>query len=413
MSKSFDLILWGATGFTGQRVADYLARAAAHTPFRWALAGRNLPKLESLRHNLAARHPTAADLPLLTADSHDPASLATLVQQTRVVISTVGPYALHGTPLVAACVEHGVDYCDLTGEVQWIKQMVDTYHDRATETGARIVHACGFDSVPSDLGAFMLQQHALATYGRPCQEINYYLAGTRGGFSGGTIASLLNVLAAASKDPAIRRAVANPFSLTPENPTGQRVPDQRSARWDADLRRWTGPFFMAAINTRIVRRTNYLLNYAYGRDFRYHESMRFPAGPLGWLSASAFSAGFGAFVGLASVAPTRALLTRFILPAPGQGPSAEAIERGYFKIILIGKLPVTADQPAAQIHGEVVGPSDPGYGETAKMLAEAALCLAFDRAITRTEGGVLTPAAALGNALLQRLRAAGMTFAIT
>ena len=409
MTPQFDLILWGATGFTGQVLAAYLARRYGAT-LRWALAGRNSAKLAEVRSSLVEIDPALADLPILLGDSHDRAALDAIVQQTRVVISAVGPYALYGTPLVAACVEHGVDYCDITGEVPWIRQNIAAFEAQAQATGARIVHCCGFDSIPSDLGALLLQETALEQYGRPCDAIQLYVAGSRGGLGGGTVATLLNQLAEAKGDRDLRRVLADPYALVPQHP-GPRQEDQTGARWDADVQRWTAPFIMAPINTRIVHRTNYLLGYRYGEQFRYGESSRMGAGFVnGRLSAYVFSGAYKLVHTPAVLGPTRRLLEKTVLPAPGEGPSQEKRDNGYFRLLLRGKTTDQAGRPVT-LRGEVVGVGDPGFNETAKMAVEAAVCLAQDDAIPR-RGGILTPAAAMGQRLIARLRGAGMTFAV-
>lgn len=409
MTKKYDLVLWGATGFTGQIVAAYLARHYG-TELRWAIAGRNAHKLDGVRRTLGNIHPEFASLPLLVGDSQDRASLDEIVRQTRVIISAVGPYALYGTPLVAACAAHGVDYCDITGEVPWIRQNIVDFQAQARETGARIVHCCGFDSIPSDLGVLLLQDAARERYGRSCQAIQYYLLGLRGGFSGGTVASLLNLLEKARSDRDLRRVLADPYTLVPRHP-GPRQEDQTSARWDADIQSWTAPFIMATINTRIVHRSNYLLGYRYGEQFRYGECMRMGAGLVnGRLSAHAFSTGFKLFTRLATVGVARRILEKTVLPAPGEGPSEETRNNGYFKVLLLGKTSNRQGQPTT-LRAEIGGQGDPGYNETAKMLAESAVCLALDKEIPQ-QGGILTPAAAMGQRLIGRLRAAGMTFSV-
>lgn len=409
MTKKYDLVLWGATGFTGQIVAAYLAQHYG-TELRWAIAGRNAHKLDGVRRTLGNIHPDFASLPLLVSDSQDRTALDAIVQQTRLVISAVGPYALYGTPLVAACAAHGVDYCDITGEVPWIRQNIVDYQAQARETGARIVHCCGFDSIPSDLGVLLLQDEALARYGRSCHTIQLYLMGSRGGFGGGTVATLLNLLAEARKDRELRRILANPYALVPQHP-GPRQEDQTGARWDAALQSWTAPFIMAPINTRIVHRSNYLLGYRYGEQFRYGESMRMGKGFVnGRLSAHAFSQGYRLFTVLAAIGPARRLLEKTILPAPGEGPSPETRNNGYFKMLLLGKTSDRQGQPVS-LRAEVRGAGDPGFNETAKMVAESALCLLQDREIPQ-RGGILTPAGAMGQRLIGRLRAAGMTFSV-
>ncbi|HEX3345588.1 MAG TPA: saccharopine dehydrogenase NADP-binding domain-containing protein, partial [Polyangiaceae bacterium] len=292
MPRSFDVVLWGATGFTGALVAEYLVRHhGVGRELRWALGGRSKDKLEKVRAGLEAVDRRARELPLLLGDGQDRASLDRLAVDASVVCSTVGPYALHGRELVAACVEAGTDYCDLTGEPQFVRAMIDAHHARATETGARIVHCCGYDSIPSDLGTLMLQERAQQKHGAPCAEVKHLAGEARGGMSGGTAASMVALMDEASRDPGVRRLLNDPYALDPDrDEPGPDGHDQRGVRWDADLAQWTGPFLMAAINTRVVRRTNALLGYAWGRDFRYREAMSFGKGPKGWLTAAGVSA---------------------------------------------------------------------------------------------------------------------------
>jgi short subunit dehydrogenase-like uncharacterized protein len=296
------VVVWGATGFTGRLVAEYLAKNyGAGGDLRWAIAGRSREKLTAVRDVLASIEPLAAELPILVGDSRDAASLAPIVSSTRVVATTVGPYAIHGHELAAACVEHGTDSVDLTGEPQFVRALIDRHHERAKQTGARIVNCCGFDSIPSDLGTLLLQTEMRARHGTRCAEVKCFAGEMRGGASGGTIASALNVAEEMSRDRSMRRLVANPYSLDPERTgPGPDGPDQKGVRWDADLGRWTGPFAMAAINARVVRRSNALLGYSYGQDFRYAECASFGAGPKGLLSATGMMLGLGAFIGLAA-----------------------------------------------------------------------------------------------------------------
>lgn len=405
-TRPYDLVLFGATGFTGSLVAEYLA---GHAPpsLRWALAGRSREKLEAVRQSLGMAQPRLAELPLLVADSHDRASLDRVAQEARVVCTTVGPYALHGAELVAACVDAGTHYCDLTGEVHFIRRMIDAHHERAQQTGARIVHCAGFDSIPSDLGCLMLQEHALATFGAPCNVVRFSLTKNRGGVSGGTVASMLNLLDEARRDRSVLRTVGHPYALNPQGEqTGPDGSDQRGIGWDADAGAITAPFVMAAINTRVVRRSNALFGYRYGRDFSYSEVTSLPASPKGALTAAGLTFGLGGLLLAANVPPLRRALEKR-LPKPGEGPSRRARERGFFEVELRG----TGTRPSGEpfeVRGVVAGTQDPGYGETAKMLGESALCLASDA--LSSAGGVLTPAVALGMTLVNRLRSAGMTF---
>ncbi len=315
-----DIVLFGATGFTGALVAQHLAAAGTE---RWAIAGRNRAKLEALD----------LGVPIIVADSGDAASLAAMARSTKVVCSTVGPYMLYGLPLLEACAEAGTDYCDITGETPFIRAGMDRFHERARETGARLVHCCGFDSIPSDLGVLMLQRH-LEAQGDGLAEVRYGVQRVRGAASGGTIASMLNIMEQARK-PEVRRILGHPYALMPEGERkGPDGSDQLGVSRDPWTGQWTGPFVMAAINTRVVRRSNALLDYAYGQDFRYAEVSLYGTGAKGFAKASQFAAGVAAFVGLASLGPSRALLKRFVLPAPGEGPDASARERGLFEIDL-------------------------------------------------------------------------------
>jgi short subunit dehydrogenase-like uncharacterized protein len=410
-SRPYDVVIWGATGFTGRLAAEYIARAhGVGRDLRWAIAGRSHEKLASVRDGLAAIDPRARELAILVGDSRDAASLAPIVSQTRVVLTTVGPYAIYGHELVAACVEHGTDSVDLTGEPQFVRATIDRHHARARQTGARIVNCCGFDSIPSDLGVLLVQTEMRARHGTRCAEVKYFAGEMSGGMSGGTIASAMHIAEEMAHDPGVRRIVANPYALDPDRTDrGPDGPDQKGVRFDEDLQRWTGPFMMAAINTRIVRRTNALLDYAYGRDFRYSECQSFKEGAKGFLEATGLTVGLGVFLAAAAMPPTRALLER-LLPAPGEGPSKEARDRGFFVTRLVGIGEPSAPGGAPRLLATIRGKSDPGYGETAKMIGESAICLARDDVAPR--GGVLTPASCMGLKLVDRLRAAGMDFAV-
>jgi short subunit dehydrogenase-like uncharacterized protein len=401
--RELDLVLFGATGFTGKLVAEYLAKKTDRGPLRWALAGRNPEKLERVRDDLTALDPTLRDLPLLVGDSLDPVAVGGIVRRTRVVCTTVGPYAKYGSEIVAACAGEGVHYCDLTGETPWIRAMIAAHHAKAEASGARVTHCCGFDSIPSDLGVLMIHDH-LAKQGKRLAEAHLRVVRMKGGASGGTVASMMNILEEA-RDPAVRRALFDPYSLNPEGARrGADQPDQNGPRRDADTDRWTAPFVMAAINTRVVRRSNALSGFAYGEGFRYDEAVDTGPGPAGYARAAAMSAGIGGAMALAALPPARGVLGRF-LPSPGEGPSRTERERGGFRIEIRAR-----SDGGERLTGVVVGTSDPGYGETSKMLGESALCLAFDELPPR--GGVLTPATAMGMKLVERLRAAGMTFRV-
>jgi short subunit dehydrogenase-like uncharacterized protein len=396
-SRAFDIVLFGATGYTGRLVAEYLGK---HAPagLKWALAGRNAVKLEAVKRELGL-----ASIPIRVADANDRSSLDPLVRDARVVCTTVGPYMKYGRDLVAACADHGAHYCDLTGETPFVRDAIDRCHARAEQTGARIVTCCGFDSIPSDLGVLLLHEEARA----PLARVKMLVWRMTGKISGGTAASMVNIVDSAKKDRALRRLLLDPHALDPVRSgdlRGER--DQNGVRFDEDLRVWTGPFVMAAINTRVVRRSNALLGHAYGAGLRYGEVMSFGRGPAGWARAALFSAGLGAFVGAATLAPS---LVAKVLPAPGEGPSKQERESGSFVLRFVAH----TDEPTPRTIGaRVAGTNDPGYGETAKMLGESALCLALDEAELPKRAGVLTPATAMGGRLIDRLRAAGMTFAV-
>jgi short subunit dehydrogenase-like uncharacterized protein len=406
--RRFDVVLFGATGFTGQLTAEYLAKAAPS--LRWALAGRSKEKLEAVRRSLAAVDGKLAALDLMVADAADPAALALVAKKARVVCTTVGPYLKYGRALAAACAEAGTHYCDLTGETTFVRASIDENHARAQATGARIVHCCGFDSIPSDLGTFMLAGE-YKVRGRQLARADFFVGPMRGAASGGTIASMLAIFEQAATDRSVRRLAGDPYALLPDRKQdrGPDGGDQLGVRFEERLGEWTGPFVMAAINTRIVRRSNALLGFSYGRQFRYSEAMSLGRGPRGLVRSSALTAGLGALVAAASTGLGRKLLGK-LLPAPGEGPDKAARDAGFFRVRILGE---AEGEPAMRLVARVEGKSDPGYGETAKMLGESALCLALDGAALPAAAGVLTPASAMGAPLLARLRAAGMVFSVS
>ena len=404
-TPTHDAIAFGATSFVGQILCRYLLEEfGLQGEMKWAAAGRSREKLEKLRSSLGT---AAAALPLVVADASDEASLRSLCASTRMVVSTVGPYALYGEPLIKACVETGTDYCDLTGEVQWIRRMVQRYEAAARQSGARIVHCCGFDSIPSDMGVHFLQRQSMQRFGAHCTRVKMRVKAMRGGFSGGTVASLMNVVKEAAADPALRKELSDPYSLCPpESARNVRQPEVRSAEFDGDFGGWVAPFLMGGINTRIVHRTNALSKQSYGAEFAYDEATLTGRGPKGWFGATATAAGSAGFMLAAAIPPTRAALERFVLPKPGEGPSTEAQRQGFFDLRFLGK---TAD--GRQVGAKVTGDRDPGYGSTAKMLGQAAACLALDVDKTAVCGGFWTPATIFGDRLIERLTArSGLTF---
>jgi len=397
-TREHDIVLHGATGFVGALVAAYLA-GAAHADVRIALSGRSREKLERTRAELPS---SAQGWPLVVADAADPTALAALAASTRVVVSTVGPYATYGLPLVEACARAGTHYADLTGEVLFVREAIDRCDALARESGARIVHSCGYDSVPSDLGVLLLHEAA-----GELADVRL-VATAKGGLSGGTVASMRAQMDAMRHDPAARRLAADPHALSPDpaaEPAPVQPPDAGPPGRLQDGT-WTAPFIMAGYNTRIVRRSNALTDWSYGRGLRYGELMGCGRGVRGAAAAGAVTAGLvGALAGISAAmttAPTRALLDR-VLPAPGSGPSAASRAAGWFR----SELHAVASG-GRRFRAVVAGPGDPGYSATAVMLGESALCLAEDA--TGDRAGSLTPATAMGTALVERLRKAGHTY---
>ena len=370
--REFDIILYGASGFTGRLVAEHLhARTEAGADIAWAVAGRNEAKLKTILEQLGI---DTEAVPILVADGNDEPALKAMAERARTVLTTVGPYARYGSSLVAACAALGTHYCDLSGEVQWMRKMINRHLDDASASGARIVHACGFDSIPSDIGTWYLQQEALRRFGRPCSEVSLLVKAMKGGFSGGTATSLLNAVEEGRRDRQVAKTLIDPYSLNPEGerrgPDGR---DQMDARYHHGLETWTAPFVMGIVNMRVVRRSNALLNYAYGRDFRYNEATNTGPGIAGRMRATAVSAGFRTFMLASAIDVTRNHVVKRLLPDPGEGPDESARESGYFNMLLFG---TTANNDVLQVR--VTGDRDPGYGSTSRMIGESALCLAQD-----------------------------------
>lgn len=388
-AAEFDLIVYGASGFTGRLVAEYLSlRYGSGGEVRWAMAGRDAAKLAAVRDEIGA----AASTPLVIADASDPASIKAMVGRTRAVITTVGPYQLYGEPLVAACAEAGTDYLDLCGEPAWMRLMIDAHEAKAKASGARIVFSCGFDSIPFELGVLFAQETAKAKLGGPVPRAKGRVRRMRGGFSGGTAASLKATMAAAARDPAILALLRDPFSLTPGF-TGPEQPRGDKPLLDEDVDGWVAPFVMAAINTRNVHRSNALLGHAWGKDFVYDEMLMTGHGDKGEAAARAIAAAGGGLGGEGG-------------PKPGEGPSKEERETGFFDVLVIGK---AAD--GREVRVSVAGDRDPGYGSTSKMIAESGVCLV--RECPEVTGGVWTPGAAMGGRLIDRLQKnAGLTFTV-
>ncbi len=389
MTKPFDLVVHGATGFTGRLVVEYLLqRYPQGSGLRWAMGGRNAEKLAAVRDELSA----PADTPLVVTDTGNPASLQALMDSTRLVLTTVGPYQLYGNELVAACAASGVDYVDLCGEPAWMRRMIDAHEAQAKASGARIVFSCGFDSIPFDLGVFLLQTEMKARFGQPASRVRGRVRKMKGTFSGGTAASLKATLAAAASEPGVLDLLRDPFALTPGF-TGPRQPSGSKPMVDEALGEgvWVAPFVMAAINTRNVHRSNFLLGHAYGQDFVYDEMLVTGPGAKGEAFAN-------------TVASDKSLGSDSG-PKPGEGPSREEREAGHYDVLFLGE-----DAAGHRLRVAVTGDRDPGYGSTSKMIAEAAVCLLENRS---TPGGIWTTAPALGQALIDRLQAhAGLTFTV-
>ncbi len=382
----FDVVVYGASGYTGRLVAEYLNQEYGDdSNLRWAMAGRNETKLAEVRDEIGA----PADTPLLIADTEDPASLDELVKRTRVIITTVGPYQLYGSALVAACARAGTDYVDLCGEPAWMRQMIDAHEQTARDSGARIVFSCGFDSIPFDLGVFFLQEAARERFGATVPRVKGRVRKMKGTFSGGTAASLKATMQAAKENPEILKLLGNPFALAPgfQGPT---QPPANKPEFDEGLDSWAAPFIMAAINTRNVHRSNALMNHAYGTDFVYDEMLLTGPGDQGKATAEAVA-------GDRSLSSDKA-------PKPGEGPTAEERENGFYDVLFIGEA-----NDGRSLSASVAGQRDPGYGSTSRMIAESAMCLLRDA--TDTPGGIWTTAPAMGHKLINRLTEhAGLTF---
>ena len=396
-SKDFDIIIWGATGFTGRLVAEYIFKNYSSEKLNWAIAGRDKKKLINVRDEIADKN-----IPIIIADSFDEMSLTKMTQKTKVICSTVGPYSKYGSLLVKSCIKTNTHYCDLAGEAQWIRKIVDTYHQEAKNKKIRIVNSCGFDSIPSDMGVYFIHKN-LPDVNIKLDNISMRLSGFKGSLSGGTYASMNNIITEASKDSLIRKILTNPYGLNPE---GQRSgPDKRDlnkVKYDEDSKSWIAPFMMAGINTKIVRRSNALSNYSYGKNFTYNESV---------MTGDGFKGRIKAIISVLPLiflsAKPGSLLKRifnYFTPKPGQGPNENERENGYYSMRFYIRY---NDKSRALVR--VTGDRDPGYGSTSKMLAESAICLSKDS--LKDTYGIITPSIAMGDQILDRLQAkAGLTF---
>jgi short subunit dehydrogenase-like uncharacterized protein len=407
-TREYDIVLYGATGFVGKLTAEYLARAGGGA--RIALAGRSTDRLLAIRETLGE---SAQSWPVLVADASSPSTLDAMAAQTRVVVTTVGPYSRYGLPLVAACAAAGTDYADLTGEPPFVRNSIDLYHKQALDTGARIVHACGFDSIPSDLTVYALYRRAREDGAGELVGTDFVVRAFSGGLSGGTLASMVEVLDSVSRDADVRRQFADPYTLSPDRGAEPELGAQPDLRWHRGRQiapeltgLWTAGFMMAPANTRIVRRSNALQDWAYGRQFRYSEHMSVGSSAVAPVASGLVNGVGNAVSGLGSryfrLLPRR--LVDRVLPKPGTGPSEAVRERGFYKAETY-----TTTTSGARYVATIAQRGDPGYKATSVLLGESGLALATGRDELSELRGVLTPAAAMGDALLARLPSAGVS----
>lgn len=402
--REFDIIVFGATSFVGKILCHYLVNEYSEPGLRWAMAARSQTKLDALRAALGEK---AQPVPQLLADSQNEADMRRLCDKASLIISTVGPYALYGELLVKQCAETGTDYCDLTGEAHWIRRMLQKYEAAARISGARIVHCCGFDSIPSDLGVKFLQETALQRFGSYCRQVKMRVKASKGGASGGTIASGINLYREAAKDPALRRELQDPYSICPEGHGFKARQHTVGVEYDEDFKAWSGPFIMAAINTRVVLRSNALLDPPWHPDFLYDEGTLTGAGAKGRKRAKRLALATRLGTAVMIVPPLRWLATRF-LPKPGEGPSPQQRQEGFYDLRFYGRT-----EAGDEIRVKVTGDRDPGYGSTAKMLSQAGISLCKDINRDARPGGFWTPATVFDDRLLERLQDhAGLRFEV-
>ncbi len=404
-NRRYDVVLYGASGFVGQQTVRYFAQHTSHEQIRWAIAGRNRQKLEQVKQQIGV------EVDVIVADSQDQSAIDDLVSQTRVVLNTAGPFALYGNNIVDACVRFQTDYVDITGETPWVKNLISRYHEQAAANGTRIIPFCGFDSIPSDLGTYLVAQHFQQTFGIPCPQVKAYFQ-AYGGFNGGTLASGFNLY-----DSGQIEQVGDPFLLNPSSDRPfteteiERNRDPQFPFYDTDEKTWVAPFFMGPINTRVVRRS-WALFKQWGESERttltYQEYLKFDS-PLGWLQSTAVTATMGIAISLMQPEPIREFLRSF-LPQPGSGPSEQIMNNGWFRCELLG-----IGEKGQKVRGVIYDQGDPGNRATVKFLCESALCLALNRDELpggSHRGGILTPATGLGNVLAKRLQNAVMSIEI-
>ncbi|MFL3005427.1 MAG: saccharopine dehydrogenase family protein [Candidatus Neomarinimicrobiota bacterium] len=406
-----DLIVFGATGFTGKLVVEYLIKnyGLENQKFTWAIAGRDKEKLEELKQSLIGVDPQSVKIETYFADSFNSKSLDALTSSCRIIISTVGPYLKFGLPLVESCVKNHTNYCDLTGEVPFIRESIDLFHEKALNNKCRIIHSCGFDSIPSDLGVLLLQKDSQEKFNKVCDNVNLYVSSIKGGLSGGTIYSMINIKKYIHSHPEKRNVLKSPYSLNPIDKIKNNVrqPVLKSVRWDNTFNKWTSPFLMSGVNTRVVQRTNAIGEFTYGENFRYNELSSFKKGLNGFLKACTMLM-ILAFLQFAMGSNLLLwILKKTIFPKPGEGPSKGKMQSGFFKLKIIGSINEMQKSSVT-----VLGDSDPGYSATAKMLTESAISTLLNKKKIPKKYGVLTPASGIGLTLIERLKGKGIVFKV-
>ena len=393
--RKYDIVVWGATGFTGNYVAKYLASYSSKEDIRWAIAGRDINKLKQLTEKLGHNN-----IPMIQADINDVKSMNAMAASTKVICSTAGPFALLGTPVIEACIHEKTNYCDITGESHWVKKIIEKYHDQAQEAGLKIVHCCGFDSIPSDMGVYKLQKECFQRFGEYCHTIKMRVRVAKGKLSGGTYASMRNIMEEIRKDPSLVSSLRDPYSLNPANQkNGPPQRDLNKVIFDKELGTWIAPFVMEAVNTRIVRRSHALRNSPYGQDFRYNEAIMTGNGLNGKMRGIAITIPLAVMMAARPGNFFNGLLNRF-LPKPGEGPSENEIRNGFYILNFYGFTP-----GGKRMILKWKGNQDPGYGSTSMMLTQSAICLAKDWSQLPATYGILTPSVAMEEYLMDRLLA--------
>ena len=407
----YDIIIFGATGFTGNLVVEYfLKNYGLNNPkLNWAIAGRSEIKLEKLKKSFIHINQGFAKINIFVADSFDSKSLDVMTSSCRVIISTVGPYLKYGLPLIKSCLKNNTNYCDITGEVPFIRESIDLFHEKAKKNKCRIIHSCGFDSIPSDLGVLLLQRTSLEKYDKLCNRVNLYVQEIKGSLSGGTIASMVNLMKYKEFYPDKSNMLKSSFSLNPPGKIINYVDESTPnfIRWDGRIKKWTAPFLMSGINTRIVRRSNAIANFSYGKNFKYNEMSSYNQGLSGFLKALMMLCALGLLQTTIKSKKLFRILRNMALPKPGEGPSKNKMRNGFFKMKLIGYI-----KNRTSISVTVAGDSDPGYSATATMLAESAISILLNEDKIPDSYGVLTPASGLGLTLIDRLKEKSISFKV-